>query len=88
MGDGAGIMVQIPHAFFAREMAQARHHPARPGEYVVGFHLLATGMRTFGTKMEKVVEKVIEDEGQTVLGWRDVPFDNSSLQQGARNRRH
>ena len=39
-------------------------------------------------KMEKVVEEVIADEGQVLLGWRDVPVDNACLSQGARDRRH
>ena len=78
MGDGAGIMVQIPHAFFVREMAKQGITLPAPGAYAVGF-LFMPQDRELRIKMEKVVEKVIEDEGQTVLGWRDVPFDNSSL---------
>jgi len=78
MGDGAGIMVQIPHAFFAREMAAQGITLPAPGSYAVGF-LFMPQDRDLRIKMEKVVEKVIEDEGQTVLGWRDVPHDNASL---------
>ncbi|MEO8759064.1 MAG: glutamate synthase large subunit [Devosia sp.] len=78
MGDGAGIMVQIPHDFFAREMGKQGVTLPAPGLYAVAFLFMPQEL-DLRIKMEKVVEKVIEDEGQTVLGWRDVPHDNSSL---------
>jgi glutamate synthase (NADPH/NADH) large chain len=78
MGDGAGIMVQIPHVFFARQMLHQRITLPGPGHYAVGF-LFMPQDADLRLKMERVVERVIEDEGQTVLGWRDVPSDNSSL---------
>ena len=78
MGDGAGIMVQIPHAFFVREMGKRGVTLPEPGHYAVAFIFMPQDA-DLRVKMEKVVEKVIEDEGQTVLGWRDVPHDNSSL---------
>ena len=78
MGDGAGMMVQIPHTFFVKEMAKRGVTLPAPGAYAVGF-LFMPQDADLRMKMEKVVEKTIEDEGQTVLGWRDVPSDNSSL---------
>jgi glutamate synthase (NADPH/NADH) large chain len=78
MGDGAGIMVQIPHAFFVREMGKQGITLPEPGKYAVA-HIFFPQDADLRIKMEKVVEKTIEDEGQTVLGWRDVPHDNSSL---------
>ena len=78
MGDGAGLLVQIPHAFFVREMAKQGVTLPAPGAYAVGF-LFMPQEHELRAKMEKVVEKTIEDEGQVVLGWRDVPSDNSSL---------
>jgi glutamate synthase (NADPH/NADH) large chain len=78
MGDGAGMLVQIPHAFFVKEMAKQGVALPAPGHYAVAF-LFMPQDPALRLKMEKVVEKVIEDEGQTVLGWRDVPHDNSSL---------
>ena len=85
MGDGAGIMVQIPHKFFLREMGAQGVRLPEAGKYAVGFIFMPrdTELRK---KLERVVDKVIEDEGQTVLGWRDVPSDNSSLSQGPRDR--
>ncbi|RYE07124.1 MAG: glutamate synthase large subunit [Hyphomicrobiales bacterium] len=78
MGDGAGMLVQIPHAFFVKEMAKQGVTLPEPGKYAVAF-LFMPQDAALRAKMERVVEKVIEDEGQTVLGWRDVPHDNSSL---------
>ncbi|HWU99909.1 MAG TPA: glutamate synthase large subunit, partial [Devosia sp.] len=78
MGDGAGIMVQIPHAFFVREMGKQGITLPAPGAYAVS-HIFFPQDADLRVKMEKVVEKVIEDEGQIVLGWRDVPHDNASL---------
>src|SRR5882724_12513015 len=82
MGDGAGIMVQIPHAFFAREMMKQGITLPEPGKYAVS-HLFLPQDHDLRVKMEKVVEKVIEDEGQTVLGWREFPSDNASLSKAA-----
>ena len=78
MGDGAGIMVQIPHKFFAREVERLGFALPARGEYAVGFIFMPQdpGLRD---KMERVVCKAIEDEGHVLLGWRDVPADNSSL---------
>src|SRR5690606_22900147 len=78
MGDGAGIMVQIPHRFFAREAERHGWHLPEPGKYAVAFIFMPQD-EALRRKMERVVEKVIEDEGQTVIGWRDVPHDNSTL---------
>jgi glutamate synthase (NADPH/NADH) large chain len=78
MGDGAGMMVQIPHAFFVKEMLKQDIALPEPGRYAVAFLFMPQDAE-LRRKMKRVVEKVIEDEGQTVLGWRDVPSDNSSL---------
>ncbi len=78
MGDGAGIMVQIPHKFFVKESARLGFHLPEQGKYAVGFIFMPQDA-DLRIKMERVVNKVIEDEGQVVVGWRDVPSDNSSL---------
>ena len=78
MGDGAGIMVQIPHRFFVKEGQRLGFSVPAPGQYAVGFIFMPQD-NELRAKMERVVERVVEDEGQVVLGWRDVPFDNSSL---------
>ena len=78
MGDGAGIMVQIPHRFFVKEGQRLGFAVPAPGQYAVAFIFMPQDA-DLRRKMEKVVNRVIEDEGQVVLGWRDVPNDNASL---------
>ena len=77
-GDGAGILVQLPHAFFAAEAHQLGFRLPAPGEYGVGMVFLpkdAVLRRAFEARLEAIVA----EEGQTLLGWRTVPTDNSSL---------
>ena len=78
MGDGAGIMVQIPDLFFRKEADRLGIRLPEPGHYAVGFIFMPQDAE-LRAKMEKVVNRVVEDEGQVVLGWRDVPSDNSCL---------
>ena len=78
MGDGAGILVQIPHAFFAGEADRLGFALPRPGDYAVGFIFMPRDP-VLRADMEKIVEAVIEEEGKTLLGWRDVPVDNAPL---------
>lgn len=82
-GDGAGILMQIPHRFLAK-VADA-HGIALPGvgQYGVGmiFSSPDPSVRAHG---RQVFEQVVAEEGQKVLGWRDVPTDNTSLGQTAR----
>ncbi|MFT4276362.1 MAG: glutamate synthase large subunit [Rhodopseudomonas sp.] len=77
-GDGAGILVQIPHAFFSRKATELGFSLPAPGEYAVGALFMPRE-----TSWRKVIKSIIEDrikaEGLTFLGWRDVPTDNSSL---------
>src|SRR4030081_2493340 len=77
-GDGAGILVQIPHAFFARKTKEIGFQLPEPGEYAVGALFMPKE-----TAWRKVIKSIIADqikaEGLTLLGWRDVPTDNSSL---------
>ncbi len=78
MGDGAGILVQIPDRFFREEMAKQGITLPKAGEYAVG-HIF---MPREGDQIEhfkKVIGEVIAEEGQVLLGFRDVPVDNSSL---------
>ncbi len=78
MGDGAGMLVQIPHRFFAAEADRLGFEIGAPGTYAVGFLFLPQDAET-RAGMEKIVEEVVASEGQALLGWRDVPVDNSSL---------
>src|ERR1700726_1728451 len=77
-GDGAGILVQIPHAFFERKAAEIGFELPAPGEYAIGALFMPRE-----TAWRKVIQSIIADqikaEGLVLLGWRDVPTDNSSL---------
>ncbi len=74
-GDGAGLLMQMPDAFF-REVVDFDLPAA--GDYGVGMLFLPQDDAERAA-MEKLVEDVITREGQTVLGWRTVPVDNSDL---------
>ncbi len=78
MGDGAGILVQIPDRFFREEMALQGVTLPAVGEYGVG-HFFLPQDETLIAHFRKTVQDVIAEEGQVLLGFRDVPVDNSSL---------
>ncbi|HEY6475723.1 MAG TPA: glutamate synthase large subunit [Polyangia bacterium] len=84
-GDGAGILLQIPHTFLAAACAEAKGRITLPaaGQYGVGMVFLPTdpGSRA---ACEHLFEKVVRDEGQRVLGWREVPTDSRMLGPTAR----
>jgi glutamate synthase (NADPH/NADH) large chain len=80
-GDGAGILVQLPHRFFERERL-GFELPARR-QYAVGMVFLPTDAEA-RIACEAALEQVAADEGQRVLGWRDVPVEPSHLGRLAR----
>ncbi|HVZ75221.1 MAG TPA: glutamate synthase large subunit [Polyangia bacterium] len=77
-GDGAGILIQIPHKFFASKTQSLGINLPPPGQYGVGMVFLPTGADSLDGCV-KIFERTIREEGQVLLGWRDVPTDNSSL---------
>lgn len=77
-GDGAGILIQLPHAFFAKECPTEGISLPEPGEYGVGMVFLSPD-KVVREHCEKVFETIIKEEGQTLLGWRTLPVDDSSL---------
>ena len=74
-GDGAGIMIQVPDAFL-RAVVDFELPPE--GSYATGIAFLPQSARDSALACE-ALEKIVESEGLTVLGWRDVPTDDSSL---------
>ncbi|MGZ2505064.1 glutamate synthase (NADPH/NADH) large chain [Rhizobium beringeri] len=78
MGDGAGILVQIPDSFFREEMAEQGITLPPVGEYGVG-HIFMPRDEKQIEHFKKVIKDVITEEGQVFIGFRDVPVDNSSL---------
>ncbi|MGH6924729.1 MAG: glutamate synthase subunit alpha, partial [Propylenella sp.] len=80
VGDGAGILVQIPHEFFTAECAGLGFELPERGEYGVGY-LFMPRDEAARRHYEEIVERVVAAEGQKFLGWRTVPTDNASLSQ-------
>ncbi len=78
-GDGCGIMLQIPHEFFAGEAAKLGFELPAPGEYGVGFLFMPREPALVRQEIEQIWWETAREEGLKVLGWRDVPADNSVL---------
>ncbi len=77
-GDGCGMLVQIPDLFLREEAGRIGFKLPAIGDYAVGALFLPRDAE--GRKIvEAIVEKVVADEGQIFLGWRDVPVDPSGL---------
>ena len=74
-GDGAGILIQLPDTFFRSNTDFAL---PKLGEYAVGFVFLPKDAEEQALAQE-LIEKVVVDEGQTLLGWREVPVENEGL---------
>lgn len=82
-GDGAGIMVQIPHDFFQKVCGEANMELPAPGKYGVGMLFLPADPDKRAL-YEKRLEEIVQEEGQTLLGWRDVPVDSTKIGKTAR----
>jgi glutamate synthase domain-containing protein 2/glutamate synthase domain-containing protein 1/glutamate synthase domain-containing protein 3 len=82
-GDGAGVLIQIPHRFFARECARLGFTLPPAGEYGVGMTFLPVEPHV-RLQCEGIVERIVREEGLTVLGWRDTPIDGSAIGRVAR----
>ncbi|RXZ34104.1 glutamate synthase subunit alpha [Oxalobacteraceae bacterium CAVE-383] len=74
MGDGAGILIQIPDQYYREEMAKHDVVLPPPGEYGVGMVFLPKENAS-RIACEQEIERSVRAEGQVVLGWRDVPVD-------------
>ena len=78
LGDGCGVLTQIPHGFFAEECAKLGFTLPAPGHYAIGQFFMPRDAQA-RAQVEKIVEEAIAAEGQKLLGWRDVPVDNAGL---------
>jgi glutamate synthase (NADPH/NADH) large chain len=74
MGDGAGILIQLPDALYREEMGKQGVELPPPGEYGVGMIFLP---KEHASRLacEQEMERAIKAEGQVLLGWRDVPVN-------------
>ena len=84
LGDGAGLLMQIPDAFMREEAAKLDIELPAVGQYAVG-NLFLPQVSSNRAKCEGVIENIIQEEGQTLLGWRDVPVDNGNIAEAARD---
>src|SRR5881396_2314228 len=83
-GDGAGILIQMPHAFLRRECSRLGVALPAPGQYGAGLVFLPRDPRE-RAQCQAVFEQIVTEEGQRVLGWRDVRTDDSPVGPTARS---
>ncbi len=83
-GDGAGVLLQMPHAFFVEACKKARIPLGGPGTYGCGLVFLPRNA-TLRRRLEERFEQLVQSEGQHVLGWRTVPTNNSGLGETAKS---
>ncbi|MDP2996109.1 MAG: glutamate synthase large subunit, partial [Bryobacterales bacterium] len=82
-GDGAGVLIQIPHRFFEKKCAKLGFALPAPGEYGVGMMFLPVEPQP-RLRCEGIVERIAREEGLTVLGWRDTPINVDAIGRIAR----
>jgi glutamate synthase domain-containing protein 1 len=82
-GDGAGILIQIPHRFFTKVCAEIGINLPYEGDYGIGLVFLPADKKE-RQYCKKVFAKFIREEGQILLGWRNVPVDDSDIGNTAR----
>ncbi|MBU0548400.1 MAG: glutamate synthase large subunit, partial [Candidatus Omnitrophica bacterium] len=83
-GDGAGILIQLPHDFFKKVSPGINIDLPELGVYGVGLIFLPydSDERRF---CKETLERIVREEGQALLGWRSVPIDDSGIGEGAKN---
>src|SRR6266481_4417025 len=82
-GDGAGILIQIPHAFLTRECARLGITLPAPKRYGAGLVFLPRDAAQ-AARCRELLATIVAEEGQTLLGWRPVPTDDSPVGPSAR----
>ena len=78
LGDGCGILVQIPHRFFKEELLKQGINLPEPGQYGIG-HCFMPRDDSGRREAAEIIEKAVTEEGLVFLGWRRVPVNNSDL---------
>ena len=82
-GDGAGILLQTPDAFLRKEARKLGIELPPTGRYAAGMVFLPSDPQSLAA-CQKKLEEVVRSEGQVLMGWRDVPYDLSTLGDMAR----
>ena len=83
-GDGAGMLLQLPHKFFRKAADAAGFALPGPGAYGVGMVFLPRDAAE-RRQVEETFGRIVDEEGQRLLGWRDVPTDSGHLGATARS---
>jgi glutamate synthase (NADPH) large chain len=83
-GDGAGVLIQIPHGFLKEACKKSRIALPGPGEYGCGLIFLPRD-RIKRRRLEERFEQIVQSEGQVLLGWRTVPVSNATLGETAKS---
>ena len=78
LGDGCGVLTQIPHGFFIPVCAGLGMTLPAPGHYAIGQFFMPRDALA-RAQVQKIIEEVVASEGQVLIGWRDVPTDSSDL---------
>ena len=84
LGDGAGLLMQMPDTFMRSEAAKLNISLPEAGKYAVGNLFLPQDAKNRAA-VEAIITKIISEENQTLLGWRDVPVNNSNIADAARD---
>jgi glutamate synthase domain-containing protein 2/glutamate synthase domain-containing protein 1/glutamate synthase domain-containing protein 3 len=82
-GDGAGVLLQMPHSFLLEACRKARIALPEPGQYGCGLVFLPRNP-TKRRKLEEQLGHIVQSAGLTLLGWRTVPTNNATLGETAR----
>jgi glutamate synthase (NADPH) large chain len=82
-GDGAGVTIQIPHRFFVEECASLGFTLPGEGEYGVGMVFLPVEPQP-RFQCEGILDRIVQEEGLSVLGWRDIEVDADAIGRTAR----
>ncbi len=82
-GDGAGLLLQVPDGFFRKHAGELGFELPAAGAYAVGMTFLESAGDTAAWQ-QQIVGEVIAEEGQRLLGWRDVPVDPDAIGEIAR----
>lgn len=83
LGDGAGLLMQMPDTFMRKEAAKLNINLPPTGQYAVGQLFLPQNQEN-RAKVEAMIAKIVAEENQSLLGWRDVPVNNANIADAAR----
>ena len=78
VGDGAGMLLQIPHDFFVKKTKDLKFMIPDEGQYGVGVFFMPQDSNLV-KKIIQIVENICSEEKLNILGWRNIPTDNACL---------